>query len=198
MKSPEAGEKKGLKRRDVLRLGLSGAAVVALGGISVLAARRSRPSGWVWQIDPEKCVQCASCAEHCVLHPSAVKCVHNYHLCGYCELCFGYFQPGAPALTSAAENQICPTGAIRRAFVEEPFYEYTIDEDLCIGCGKCVKGCNTFGNGSLFLQVRHDLCMNCNDCAIARRCPADAFRRIPADHPYLLKGAETETQKGSG
>jgi electron transport complex protein RnfB len=68
-----------------------------------------------------------------------------------------------------------------------PYYEYTIDEKLCNGCGKCVKGCNTFGNGSLFLQVRHDRCENCNECAIAVACPSGAFKRVPADKPYLLK-----------
>ncbi|MDQ1255952.1 MAG: H+/Na+-translocating ferredoxin:NAD+ oxidoreductase subunit, partial [Candidatus Hydrogenedentes bacterium] len=51
----------------------------------------------------------------------------------------------------------------------------------------CVKGCGTFGNGSLYMQVKHDLCVYCNACAIARACPADAFRRIPARTAYLLK-----------
>jgi electron transport complex protein RnfB len=50
-----------------------------------------------------------------------------------------------------------------------------------------VEGCARFGNGSLFLQIRHDRCLNCNECAISRACPGDAFRRVPADHPYLLK-----------
>jgi electron transport complex protein RnfB len=74
-----------------------------------------------------------------------------------------------------------------RRFVEDPYFEYHIDEPLCIGCAKCVKGCNAFGNGSLQLQVRHDRCLNCNECAIAAVCPADAFRRVSADAPYVLK-----------
>jgi electron transport complex protein RnfB len=142
----------------------------------------------VWQLDPEKCIQCGRCATACVLKPSAVKCVHAFELCGYCKLCFGYFQPGAKTLTADAENQLCPAGALRRRFVEDPYYEYTVDERVCIGCGKCVKGCSAFGNGSLFLQVRHSVCLNCNECSIARVCPADAYRRVPADQPYLLKG----------
>lgn len=145
-------------------------------------------TGYVWQLDPNKCVQCGRCATTCVLSPSAVKCIHCFALCGYCKLCFGYFQPGASALTSDAENQICPTGAIRRRLVEEPYYEYTIDESLCIGCSLCVKGCTTFGNGSLCLQVSHDRCANCNECSIARQCPAQAFSRVPANRPYMLKG----------
>ena len=128
------------------------------------------------------------CADHCVVTPSAVKCVHAYALCGYCDLCGGYLKPDANALSTAAENQLCPTAAIKRTFVEDPYFEYEIDEELCIGCGKCVKGCTAFGNGSLHLQVRHDICVNCNECSIARVCPADAFQRVPASTPYLIKG----------
>jgi electron transport complex protein RnfB len=154
-----------------------------------LPARSASVRRTVWQLDPKKCIQCGGCAVNCVFQPSAVKCVHHFERCGYCRLCFGFFQPGAKILTSAAENQLCPTGAIRRKFVEEPYYEYTVDESLCIGCGRCVKGCGAFGNGSLMLQVRHDLCLNCNECSIARRCPASAFSRVPADQPYLFNPA---------
>jgi electron transport complex protein RnfB len=108
-------------------------------------------------------------------------------MCGYCKLCFGYFQPGANALNEAAENQICPTGAIGRKYIEDPYFEYHIEEELCNGCGKCVKGCNTFGNGSLHLQVSHDLCVNCNECAIAKACPSNAFVRVSTDKPYMFK-----------
>ena len=186
-------------RRRFLRGGLRGLFGLLLAAVAGTAARRPAPRRTVWQLDPHECVQCGRCATHCVLTPSAVKCVHAYAMCGYCNLCFGYFQPGAKALDEAAENQLCPVGAIRRTFVDDPYFEYTIDEALCIGCGKCVKGCNSFGNGSLFLQVRHDRCANCNDCAIARACPADAFRRVPADAPYLLKGTfEPATSEGDG
>lgn len=142
----------------------------------------------VWQLDPAKCIQCGRCATNCVMSPSAVKCFHVYAMCGYCDLCGGYFKPETKVLTTAAEHQLCPTNAIKRKFVEDPFFEYTIDEELCIGCGKCVKGCGAFGNGSLQLQVNHRLCKNCNECSIARSCPSEAFSRVPADKPYQLKG----------
>ena len=142
----------------------------------------------VWQLDPAKCIQCGRCATNCVLSPSAVKCFHVYAMCGYCDLCGGYFKPETRELTTAAEHQLCPTNAIKRKFVEDPFFEYSIDEKLCIGCAKCVKGCGAFGNGSLQLQVDHKLCKNCNECSIARSCPSEAFSRVPADSPYLLKG----------
>jgi electron transport complex protein RnfB len=108
-------------------------------------------------------------------------------MCGYCTICFGFFGPEPADINEGAESQLCPTGAIKRSFVEDPYYEYTIDESLCNGCGKCVKGCSTFGNGALFLQVRHDRCLNCNECSIAAACPSRAFKRVPADKPYLLK-----------
>lgn len=180
-------ERKTVLRRDFLRAGLRGAGLLALGGaLAPLAARASR-EGAVWQIDPDKCVWCDRCSTECVLDPSAVKCVHAYAMCGYCDLCTGFFEPQPNALNTGAENQLCPTGAIKRAFIEDPFYQYTIDEALCIGCAKCVRGCTSFGNGSLFLQVRHDRCVNCNRCAIADACPAQAFVRVPASQPYLLK-----------
>jgi electron transport complex protein RnfB len=170
-----------ISRREFLRGGVRGAALVGLGWTTGLLTWRSRRSDMVWQIDPDKCVACGNCATYCVLQPSAVKCAHAFHMCGYCKRCFGYFEPQADQFSTAAENQLCPTGAITRKFTEEPYYEYTIDESLCMGCGKCVKGCTAFGNGSLFLQVRHDICVNCNECAIAAACPADAHVRIPAD-----------------
>ena len=132
----------------------------------------------VWQIDPMTCVQCGNCATSCVLSPSAVKCVHSFDQCGYCDLCSGFFVQNAHDLNTGAENQLCPSGAITRRFVEDPYFEYTIDENLCLGCGRCVESCAAYGNASLHLQVRHDLCVNCNECAIAHQCPARAFSRI--------------------
>ncbi len=188
----ETGDAKAISRRRFLKRLTVGGGV--LGGAAVAGAMASRADGedLVWQLDPNKCIECGRCATECVLTPSAVKCVHSFAMCGYCDLCTGYFDPQPLELSTAAENQLCPVGAIKRTFVEDPFYEHTIDEALCIGCGKCVKGCKAFGNGSLFLQVRHDRCLNCNLCRIAEACPADAFRRIPASQAYLLKDKEPE------
>jgi electron transport complex protein RnfB len=177
-------------RRRVLRDGLWGACLAGIGGVVGFSAQKGRKDGLVWQIDPYKCIACGNCATYCVLEESAVKCMHVHAVCGYCRICFGFFTPDPFEMNEGAENQTCPTGAIIRKFVEDPYYEYSIDESLCNGCGKCVKGCNAFGNGSLFLQVQHDRCVNCNQCAIAVACPAQAFRRVPSSAPYLLKSAD--------
>jgi electron transport complex protein RnfB len=193
-KNSDSEKNKNMSRREFLRAAVQ--AVMGIGALSVAgyALFTSKEHDFVWQLDPDKCIQCGRCATRCVLTPSAVKCVHAYAICGYCDLCSGYFRQPPFALDTAAENRLCPTSAIKRTYIEDPYYEYTIDHSLCIGCGKCVKGCGSFGNGSLFLQVMHDRCVNCNECSIALTCPADAFTRVPAHSPYLLK----QVAEGSG
>jgi electron transport complex protein RnfB len=175
-------------RREFLKTGARAAGVAAFAGAIGWSAKGQAGERTVWQVDPLKCIQCGRCATNCVMTPSAAKCMHAYELCGYCDLCTGFLEANCTAQNTAAENQLCPTGAIRRRFTnEDPYYEYTIDEALCVGCGKCVKGCSAYGNGSLFLQIRHDRCVNCNECSIARACPSRAISRVPASSPYLVK-----------
>jgi len=49
-------------------------------GINMLTKSEAR--AMVWQIDPHKCTQCGQCETHCVLKPSAAKCMHSYEMCG--------------------------------------------------------------------------------------------------------------------
>jgi Na+-translocating ferredoxin:NAD+ oxidoreductase subunit B len=179
---------KSKNRREFIQSGVRLSLALALGSVSGLALNKVVKDDYVWQIDPFECSQCGRCATDCVMTPSAVKCVHAYDLCGYCDLCGGYFKPDANQLSTAAENQLCPTAAIERKFIEEPYFEYHIIEDLCIGCGKCVEGCTSFGNGSFHLQIMHDICLNCNECSIARVCPSDAIKRVKASDAYKVKG----------
>jgi len=183
MKSP-------LARRDFLH---KAGSILACGSIfaasTALAFKTNASEGSVfWQIDPHKCTHCGRCETDCVLTVSAVKCVHAKEMCGYCDLCGGYYRSNVRELNTAAENQICPTGAIKRRFIEEPYFEYDIDESLCNGCAKCVKGCTAFGNGSLFLQIKRELCADCNECEIAKVCPADAISQGPISRAYRLRG----------
>jgi electron transport complex protein RnfB len=196
-------DQKKIGRRGFVADGLRILGAVGLGGAAcALAARNGLYHGevWrsgVWQLDPDKCMACGNCQTHCVLDQSAVKAVNCFALCGYCDVCTGYFPTKDFVLDTGAENQLCPTGAITRKFVEaksgERFFEYTIDETLCIACGKCVVGCKLM-NGSLYLQVRHDRCLHCNECSIAIACPTQAFSRLPADSPGLLKKAAREAE----
>jgi electron transport complex protein RnfB len=175
-------------RRRFIHNGIRASLLLSLGTVSIAALRKVTTDDYVWQIDPFECKQCGRCATECVMKPSAVKCVHAFALCGYCDLCGGYLKPDANQRSTAAENQLCPTAAIERRFIEEPYFEYHINNDLCIGCAKCVAGCTSFGNGSLHLQIIHDICDNCNECSIARVCPSNAIKRVKASEPYLVKG----------
>jgi Na+-translocating ferredoxin:NAD+ oxidoreductase subunit B len=181
------GKNKYQTRRAFVKKAGRIAAIMPLAIVPAFLLKKTSLAGYVWQIDPFKCTQCGQCKTNCVITPSASKCVHAYQMCGFCDLCGGYLRQGVKTISTGAENQLCPTGAITRKFVEEPYFEYTINEDLCDGCAKCVKGCGDFGNGSLYMQIRHNLCVNCNDCSIARTCPSDAVIRVPALTPYLQK-----------
>jgi len=181
-----------ISRREFISTGIRVSILIGVGAMAGRLLTRSQGRQMVWQLDPSKCIQCGRCATSCVKTPSAVKCTHVYSMCGYCDLCGGYFRPETKELTTAAENQLCPTSAIKRKYIEDPYFQYDIDEDLCIGCGKCVKGCGSFGNGSLQLQIRQNLCDNCNECAIARDCPSGAFSRVPSDAPYLFSGFDSK------
>jgi len=177
-----------ISRREFIHNGMRFSIFLAIVGLAGGLISKIMTGKKVWQIDTKRCIQCGRCAANCIKTPSAAKCFHAYDLCGYCDLCGGYFKPGTKNLTTAAENQLCPTSAIKRKFIEEPFFEYDIDKDLCIGCGKCVKGCGAFGNGSLQLQIDHSVCDNCNECSIARNCPANAISRVASTKPYLMLG----------
>lgn len=185
MNAPATPEKtdgrKKLDRRDFMR----GAAAVGFVG-ATWAATGAKGEEKIWQLDPNKCTQCGRCETHCVLKPSAVKMMNQFNICGYCDLCFGYLQPGSREINTGAENLLCPTNAIERWFIEDPYYEYKVHEDRCIGCAKCVEACLTFGNGSFYLQIRQDLCINCNECSIAVACPSDCFSEVPESVPYMF------------
>lgn len=188
-------ENKSKSRREFIQGGMRLSLILALGGVSGYSLMKFTGEDYVWQIDPFKCTQCGRCATECIKSPSAVKCIHAYQLCGYCDLCGGYLKPDANAKSTAAENQLCPTSAIERKFIEEPYFEYHINQELCIGCGKCVKGCTSFGNGSLHLQIVHDRCDNCNICKISTVCPSNAISRVKISEAYKVKGDFTKPKE---
>jgi electron transport complex protein RnfB len=192
----DTGKNKYQTRREFVRKTGKLAVLSTLILIPAALTKKVSASGYVWQIDPLKCTQCGQCKTNCVLTPSASKCVHSFRLCGYCDLCGGFQRQGIRTIGTGAENQLCPTGAINRKFVEEPYFEYTINEELCDGCAKCVKGCADFGNGSLQMQINQEICVRCNDCSIARTCPSEAISRIPETEQYIMKDKSQKREAG--
>jgi electron transport complex protein RnfB len=97
-------------------------------------------------------------------------------------------------------KKVCPRDAIKRTVIgdvdpDDPlnnFYEYTIDEELCNGCGRCVMECkDPAGLGSIRLEVRYDRCLHCNQCTIATHCPDDAYARVgPQPRPAIALEGE--------
>ena len=90
-------------------------------------------------------------------------------------------------------EKLCPRDAIARKPIGEidpqdpanNFYEYVIDEVKCDGCGKCVMACKEpLGLGSIVLRVRHNLCVDCNRCAISTACPKDAIQQVSVQRVF--------------
>ena len=135
---PEESQK--IDRRSFVADGARVFGAVGLLGLGgALAVRKAGGERLVWQLDPEKCIACDKCQTQCVLDVSAVKAVQCFALCGYCDVCTGYFRNDYSTLDTGAEEQLCPTGAIIRRYIERKpgvrFFEYTIKESLCIACG---------------------------------------------------------------
>jgi Na+-translocating ferredoxin:NAD+ oxidoreductase subunit B len=161
--------------------------LAGIGGAAAVLARRAA-SNTVFQVDPSLCVACDLCRTSCVLSHSAVKAVNEFTKCGYCQLCPAYYDvTSQPDEMGLPTGKVCPRDALKRRVVgkideEDPnnnYYEYTIDESLCDGCGKCIKACKPpAGNGALRLEVRYNRCLECDSCSIQIACPESAIVRI--------------------
>lgn len=188
-------------RRDVLGHAARGTGLLVLGGTVVHLARKAGAQD-VWWIDPTKCVNirlgatgvevCDLCSTDCVLPLSAVRAVNEFAKCGRCCICPAYYEVTSEVGEDGLPTgKLCPRDAITREAIGEVdpddplnnFYEYTIDKTRCNGCGNCVMGCKEpAGLGSIRLEVRYDLCLDCNRCAIAQVCPDEAVLQETTDH----------------
>ncbi|TWU28385.1 4Fe-4S binding protein [Bythopirellula polymerisocia] len=185
------------RRQFLQRTGRTTCAV-ALGGTGIVLGRRACSED-AWAIVPNKCVNirlgvtgseqvCDVCATDCVLPLSAVRAVNDHAECGRCCICPAYYDVRGPmGPDGLPAKKLCPRDAIVRTPIGEVdpydplnnFYEYTIDESKCNGCGRCVMECkDPAGLGSIRLEVRYDLCVCCNQCSIAQHCPEEAYCRI--------------------
>lgn len=200
-------------RRTFLERTGQAACGTALSGTAVWLGRRSTAFD-AWEIDPTRCVNirpgvlgagqtCEVCATACVLALSAVRAVNDPARCGRCCICPAYYNVQSPVGPDGLPSQrLCPRDAISRQAIGEidpsdPFnnyYDYAIDEDLCNGCGRCVTECkDPAGLGSIRLEVRYDLCLRCNRCAVAEACPEAACRRRTAP---LSRGSPENLREG--
>lgn len=193
-----------ITRREAMEM--AGRTVVAacLGGTTLYLGRRAWGQDG-WQLNPAACIDsqvglsdalvCERCAASCVLPLSAVRAVNDHSKCGRCCICPAYFDvKSAVGPDGLPSEKACPRDAIQRVPIGEidpkdpanNYYEYIIDEKLCNGCGRCVFGCKEpAGLGSIRLEVRHNLCVNCNRCSIAAACPAQAYQRTPLGRPWV-------------
>jgi electron transport complex protein RnfB len=183
-------------RREVLGHAARGAALAGLAGTAGILAFKANKT-YAWTIDPQRCVDsklgawgvetCELCATECVLSLSAVRAVNSFSECGRCYICPAYFKiTSAVGPDGLPSEKVCPRDAITREAIgwidpDDPannFYEYTIDEAKCNGCGRCVMECKEpAGLGSIRLEVRHNVCLSCNRCTIATACPEEAYER---------------------
>jgi electron transport complex protein RnfB len=191
-------------RRQFIDRSLRIVGIAGIGGAAAVLARRTA-SGTVYQVDPSLCVSCDLCRTSCVLSHSAVKAVNDFPKCGYCQLCPAYYDvTSQPDEMGLPTGKVCPQDALKRRVVgkideEDPnnnYYEYTIDETLCDGCGKCVTACKPpAGNGALRLEIRYDRCVECDACTIQKACPESAIVRVAT--PGLPPAAEHAEAKQS-
>lgn len=179
-----------LNRRNFLLKAGRATCALALGGIAyrVIGEHIRKDdvgpkSRYVWQIDPEKCTFCGKCEVDCVRTPSAVKAVNDFKKCSFCVVCYGHISNKQIASDKIMSDgiRICEYNAVSRknhSGGEEGYFIYDIDHDKCTGCGKCAKACNDKGTKSMYLIIRPDLCLSCNSCNLAQKCPEGAIDRL--------------------
>lgn len=177
------------RRKFLLNLGRT-ACTLVIGGVAyrvvsnhLNTASAGPKSRYVWAINPEKCTGCGICETACVRTPSAVKAVNDQKKCSNCVICYGHItnKEIASEKVMSDGNRVCKYDAVNRvAHSDDPdgYFFYTIDDKKCTGCGKCVKNCTEKGTRSMFLIIRPDLCLFCNSCNIADKCPEKAVEMV--------------------
>jgi len=192
---------KSVSRRSFMRMGGRVAAGGVLGGVAWRILAGTDPEyeidqpgvRYAWQIDPDKCSSCGLCETACVRKPSAVKAVNDQKKCSYCVVCYGHITNkniDSDQIESKGER-VCPVDAVKRRNYSggnDGYFTYKIDHSLCTGCGKCSSSCDEHGSQSMFLLIRPDLCLGCNECNIALHCPDQAISRIPLEAADNFRG----------
>lgn len=150
--------------------------LLAVAGVVVGSSKSKDSASGLWSIDNSSCVGCGGCATNCVRPESAVSAIMNESVCPQRLDCPAFFRKSA-VLEDSPENELCPAGAINREHVTDSLFRYTIDQNKCIGCGKCSKICQKKCESAITLVIDKDECVDCNECQIAITCPKDAVSR---------------------
>jgi electron transport complex protein RnfB len=177
-------------RRKFIMMAGRAACGLALGGVAYRvvskhliedeAGPRTRHA---WQIDPNKCKACDKCKTACVRTPSAAKAVNDQKKCSFCVVCYGHITNKhiASEKIMSEGKRACPRDAVVRIdYSNRPdgYFIYEIDDEKCDGCAICVGLCTKKGTKSMFMIIRPDLCLNCNNCQIAQNCPEKAIDKV--------------------
>lgn len=190
MTMSDNSKKDKIDRRKFLVYAGRTACALAIGGVAtrVIGAHLSEDnqaprSRYVWAIDDQKCTACGICETACVRKPSAVKAVNDQKKCSFCVVCHGHISNTRVPIERIMSDgiRICKHDAvIRTSFTGtyDGYFKYEIDDRKCTGCGDCVRRCNEHGSHSMFLIIRPDLCLNCNNCTIAAKCPEKAIQKV--------------------
>ncbi len=177
-------------RRRFIRMAGRAACGLALGGITyhvvgnhLIEENPGPATRHAWQIDPNKCIGCDLCKKACVRKPSAVKAVNDQKKCSFCVVCYGHISNKYIDSDKIMSDgiRVCPQDAVVRIdYSNRPdgYFIYEIDDDKCDGCGICVDLCLKKGTKSMFMIIRPDLCLNCNSCNIALKCPENAVEKV--------------------
>jgi ferredoxin len=134
------------------------------------SARFTSAQGFARMISKEEALQVLKKAEedglvHKAYHPNFDTSKDETSICNCCRCC----------CANAVDNMIAP-------ITNTTNFLSSVNEDLCIGCGKCVKVCHTYAaylKDSKKASRKEELCIGCGICA--HFCPQNAISMIEGE-----------------
>ncbi|MGP8154175.1 MAG: ATP-binding protein [Smithella sp.] len=134
------------------------------------SARFTSEQGFSRMISKDEALKVLKRAEeaglvHKAYHPNFDTSKDETSICNCCRCC----------CANGADNMIAPiTNATNFLSV--------VNDDLCIGCGKCVEGCHTYAaylNDDKKARRKEELCIGCGVCA--HFCPQNAISMVEGE-----------------